>query len=92
MTGGLRTRLVVDCSRAVANMCSARTAAVVPVRFSSAGRIGTTALALDATVDPIGEPGGGGGNLGAVCTVGGGFPTAEDLGEVIGGVYGRLRK
>ena len=85
--GGLRILLVVDWSRAFTIICSARTAAGVPVRFSSAGRLGT-ALALDATVDPIGGPGGGGGYFGAVCTVGvgGGFPTAEDLGEVIGGV------
>ena len=83
--GGLRILLVVDCSRAFTIICSARTAAGVPVRFSSAGRFGT-ALALDASVDQIGGPGGGGGYVGAVCIIGGGFPTAEDLGEVIGGV------
>ena len=83
--GGLLILLVVDCSRAFTIICSARTAAGVPVRFPSAGRFGA-ALALDATVDPIGGPGGGGGYLGAVCVIGGGFPTAEDLGEVIGGV------
>ncbi len=83
--GGLLILLVVDCSRAFTIICSARTAAGVPVRFSSAGRLGA-ALALDATVDPTGGPSGGGGYLGAVCTVGGGCPTAEDLGEVIGGV------
>ncbi len=84
--GGFRIRLVADCSRAFAIICSARTAAVIPVRFSSAGRFGT-ALALDAAVDPIGGPGGEGGYLGAVCIIGGGFPTAEDIGEVIGGVF-----
>ena len=83
--GGFRIRLVVDCSRAFVIICSARTAAVVPVRFSSAGRFGT-ALALDADVDPIGGPGGGDGYLGAVCMIGGGFPTADDLGEALGGV------
>ncbi len=85
--GGLLILLVVDCSRAFTIICSARTAAGIPVRFSSAGRFGA-ALALNATVDPIGKPVGGGGFVGAVCAVGvgGGFPTAEDLGEVIGGV------
>ncbi len=83
--GGFRIRLDDDCSRAYANIRSARTAAVVPVRFSSVGRY-AAALALDADLEPIGEPGGGGGYLGAACMSGGGFPTADDLGEALGGI------
>ena len=58
---------------------------VVPVRFSSA-ILYAAALALDADPEPIGGPGGGGGYLGAACKIGGGFPTADDLGEAFGGV------
>ena len=84
--GGFRIRLDDDdCSRASASICSARTAAIAPVRFSSA-ILYAAALALDADPEPIGGPGGGGGNLGAACIIGGGFPTADDLGEALGGV------
>ena len=83
--GGFRIRLDDDCSRAFAYICSARKAAVVPVRFSSVVRY-AAALALEADLEPIGGPGGGGGYLGDTCIIGGGVPTADDLGEAFGGV------
>ncbi len=74
--GGFRILLDDDCSKAFVKICSARTAAVAPVIFSSAIWY-AAALALDADPEPIGEPGGGGGYLGAACIIGGSLPTAD---------------